>query len=49
MSISKVREYFRQFDMEDRILEMEQSSATVEQPRQWEWSRLGLQKPYPSK
>ncbi len=30
MSISKVREYFRQFDMEDRILEMEQSSATVE-------------------
>ena len=30
MSISKVREYFRQYGMEERILEMEQSSATVE-------------------
>ena len=30
MSINKVREYFRQYQMEDRILEMEQSSATVE-------------------
>ena len=30
MSISKVREYFRQYGMEERILVMEQSSATVE-------------------
>jgi len=30
MAIEKVREYFRQYDMEDRILEFEVSSATVE-------------------
>ena len=30
MAIDKVREYFRQFDMEDRILEFDVSSATVE-------------------
>lgn len=30
MAIEKVREYFRQFDMEDRVLEFEVSSATVE-------------------
>ena len=30
MSIEKVREYFRQFEMENRILESELSSATVE-------------------
>lgn len=30
MSIEKVREYFKQFDMEDRILEFPVSSATVE-------------------
>lgn len=30
MAIEKVREYFKQFDMEDRVLEFEVSSATVE-------------------
>lgn len=30
MSIQKVREYFREYGMEDRILEFDQSSATVE-------------------
>ena len=30
MAIEKLREYFKQYGMEDRILEMEQSSATVE-------------------
>ncbi|HBG5343993.1 TPA: YbaK/EbsC family protein [Clostridioides difficile] len=30
MSISNVREYFKQFEREDSILEFEQSSATVE-------------------
>ena len=30
MSIDKVREYFREFNMEDRILEFSVSSATVE-------------------
>ena len=30
MAIEKVRENFKQYGMEDRILEMEQSSATVE-------------------
>lgn len=30
MSIDKVRKYFSQFGMEDRIMEMEHSSATVE-------------------
>ena len=30
MSIEKGREYFRQFDMEDRVQEFEVSSATVE-------------------
>lgn len=30
MAIEKCREYFREFNMEDRILEFEQSSATVE-------------------
>ncbi len=30
MAIEKVREYFRQFNMEDRILEFDVSSATVE-------------------
>ena len=30
MAIDKVRDYFRQFNMEDRILEFEESSATVE-------------------
>jgi prolyl-tRNA editing enzyme YbaK/EbsC (Cys-tRNA(Pro) deacylase) len=30
MAIDKVRAYFRQFDMEDRILEFDVSSATVE-------------------
>lgn len=30
MAIQKVREYFRQFGMEDRVMEFEVSSATVE-------------------
>lgn len=30
MAIEKVREYFRQFGMEDQIMEFETSSATVE-------------------
>ena len=30
MAIDKVKEYFRQFDMEDKIQEFEVSSATVE-------------------
>lgn len=30
MSIDKVREYFRAFGIEDRILEFDVSSATVE-------------------
>lgn len=30
MAIEKVREYFRGYGMEDRVLEMEHSSATVE-------------------
>jgi len=30
MSIERVREYFRQFQMEDRVMEFEMSSATVE-------------------
>ncbi|AUS98841.1 EBSC protein [Clostridium thermosuccinogenes] len=30
MAIEKVREYFRQFNMEDRIVELDVSSATVE-------------------
>lgn len=30
MSIVKVKEYFKQYGMEDRILEFEESSATVE-------------------
>ena len=30
MAIENVRDYFKQYGMEDRILEMEQSSATVE-------------------
>lgn len=30
MAIDKVREYFRQYNMEDRIREFEVSSATVE-------------------
>lgn len=30
MAIERVREYFRQYHMEERILEMDQSSATVE-------------------
>lgn len=30
MSISKVREYFKKFNMEDKILEFKVSSATVE-------------------
>ncbi len=30
MAIDKVKAYFAQFGMEDRIMEMEQSSATVE-------------------
>lgn len=30
MAIEKVREYFRQFGMEDKIIELPQSSATVE-------------------
>ncbi|NLM06079.1 MAG: YbaK/EbsC family protein [Tissierellia bacterium] len=29
MSIEKVREYFKQFGMEDRVMESEESSATV--------------------
>ena len=29
MSIEKVREYFRGYDMEDKVLEFEVSSATV--------------------
>lgn len=29
MSIEKVREYFREYDMEDKVLEFEVSSATV--------------------
>ncbi|MCH5259244.1 MAG: YbaK/EbsC family protein [Lachnospiraceae bacterium] len=30
MAIERVKEYFRQFDMENRIIEMQESSATVE-------------------
>ncbi len=30
MAIEKVREYFKQFDMENRVLEFDVSSATVE-------------------
>ena len=30
MSIERVKEYFRQYDMEDKILEFDVSSATVE-------------------
>ena len=30
MSIEKVREYFKGFDMEDKVLEFEVSSATVQ-------------------
>ena len=30
MAIDKVRDYFRQYGMEDRILEFDESSATVE-------------------
>ena len=30
MSINKVREYFNKFNIEDRIIEFDQSSATVE-------------------
>lgn len=30
MSIENVRKYFKQFDMEDRIIELKESSATVE-------------------
>ena len=30
MSIEKVKEYFKQFGIEDKIIELEQSSATVE-------------------
>ena len=30
MAIEKVKEYFKKFDMEDRVLEFEVSSATVE-------------------
>lgn len=30
MAIERVREYFRKYDMENRIIELEESSATVE-------------------
>lgn len=30
MAIERVKEYFRKYDMEDRIIELEESSATVE-------------------
>ena len=30
MAIERVKEYFRKFDMEDRIIELNESSATVE-------------------
>ncbi len=30
MAIDKVKEYFAEFDMQDRVIEMPQSSATVE-------------------
>lgn len=30
MAIERVKEYFRQFDMDDRIIEPQESSATVE-------------------
>lgn len=30
MAIERVKEYFRQFDMEGRIIELQESSATVE-------------------
>lgn len=30
MSIERVKEYFRQYGMEDKIMEFEMSSATVE-------------------
>ncbi|MDE7130875.1 MAG: YbaK/EbsC family protein [Lachnospiraceae bacterium] len=30
MAIERVREYFKQYDMEGRIIELEESSATVE-------------------
>ena len=41
MAIEKVREYFRQFHMEDQILEFDVSSATVELAV----NRSGLPKP----
>ena len=30
MSVTKVKAYFKQFDMEDKVLEFDVSSATVE-------------------
>ena len=30
MAIERVKEYFRQYDMEERIIELSESSATVE-------------------
>lgn len=30
MAIERVKEYFKQYDMEERIIELEESSATVE-------------------
>ena len=31
MSIEKVREYFSQWDMQDKVLELDHSSATVDE------------------
>ena len=39
MSIEKVKEYFRQYGMEDRVWEKEHSSATVEERSDWSWKR----------
>ena len=48
MSIEKVKGYFRKFSMEDRVLEFDCSSATVElAARALGCEEKGLPKPYP--
>ena len=48
MSIERVREYFRQYQMEDRIQEFDVSSATVElAARQGAVSPPELRRPCP--
>ena len=48
MSIERVREYFRQYQMEDRIQEFDVSSATVSwRQRRWAVSLPELRRPCP--